>query len=266
MIKSTDRYNLHTHSFYCRHGHGTIREYCEEAERLGLEMLGFSEHMPVPDGSFYRTRMHNDEIPLYLADIEREAAERSMTILRGFECDFIPEFTDYYRSFLEEGKVDYLINGVHFIKHGDIFLSPFEDDMDADDVYRYRDQLIEALETGLFAFQAHPDLIFAAYRRWDKVSEEVSRDIIQYAVDHRIPLEVNGNGMLKPKEDGEYRYPKKAFWLLAAQMGAYCVRNSDCHEVENMAKSRVMQEEFVKECGVKKAYPLLKSGRLGFQL
>ena len=265
MIKSTDRYNLHTHSFYCRHGHGTIKEYCDEAERLSLELFGFSEHMPLPDGSFGRTRMHNDEIPLYLEDIEREGKSRSMTVLRGFECDYIPRFRDYFRYYLEEEKVDYLVNGVHFVQHGDRCVSPFEDRMSVDDVYRYRDQLIEALDTGLFAFQAHPDLIFASYRSWDKVAEAVSRDIIQFAIDHRIPLEVNGNGMIKPKIGDEYQYPRRVFWSLASEMGAYCIRNSDCHEIENLAKSRGMQEEFVDQCRLKRAYPLVRSGRLGFQ-
>ncbi len=265
MIRSTDRYNLHTHSFYCRHGHGTIAEYCDEAERLGLELFGFSEHMPLPNGLFARTRMHNEEMPLYLGDIEMESRKRSMTILRGFECDYVPAYRNYFSSYLEEGKVDYLVNGVHFIKRGDTFVSPFSDVMERDDVLRYRDVLIEALDTGLFAFQAHPDLIFASYREWDGLAESVSREIIQFAVDHGIPLEVNGNGMIKPKIKDEYQYPRRVFWKLASSMGAHCVRNSDCHEVENLAKSRELQEKFVEEVGVKKAYPLVKSGRLEFR-
>lgn len=264
MIRSTDNYNLHTHSFYCGHGHGTIKEYCDEARRLGLDMLGFTEHMPLPDRRFANSRMSNEDIPTYLEDIENERKDDGMVILSGFECDYFSEFKDYFASYLEEGKVDYLINGVHFFKRGNRYVSPFDDVMTKDDVYTYRDVLLSALDTGLFSFQAHPDLIFASYREWDCVSEEVSREIIQFAIDKKIPLEVNGNGMLRPSPDDDYRYPRRMFWYLASEMGAFCVRNSDCHEVVNLAKSRPLQEAFVKECNVKKAYPLVKRGRLSF--
>ena len=35
------RYNLHTHSVYSRHGEGEIMDYVNEAERIGLHILGF---------------------------------------------------------------------------------------------------------------------------------------------------------------------------------------------------------------------------------
>lgn len=265
MIRTTDKYNLHTHSFYCRHGHGSIKEYSDEARRLGLDMLGFTEHMPLPDRRFAKTRMLNEEMDQYLDDIKKERKDDGLLILSGFECDYIPEFKSYFASYLEEGKVDYLINGVHFFKRNGEYVSPFDDVMERDDVYTYRDVLLSALDTGLFSFQAHPDLIFASYREWDDVSESVSREIIQFAIDRKIPLEVNGNGMLRPSPDDDYLYPRRMFWRLASEMGAYCVRNSDSHEVVNLGKTRELQESFVKECNVKKAYPIVKRGRLEFE-
>ena len=36
------RFNLHTHTFRCRHASGTEREYIENAIRSGMDLLGFS--------------------------------------------------------------------------------------------------------------------------------------------------------------------------------------------------------------------------------
>ncbi len=53
----TDReINLHTHSFYCGHGHGHIAEYVQAAASTSLKALGFSEHCPFPDDRYRSTR------------------------------------------------------------------------------------------------------------------------------------------------------------------------------------------------------------------
>ena len=41
--------NLHTHTDRCRHAVGSVSDYCLEAQKYGLEILGFSDHGPFPD-------------------------------------------------------------------------------------------------------------------------------------------------------------------------------------------------------------------------
>ena len=38
--------NYHTHTYRCRHGKGTDREFIEQAIASGLKVLGFSDHCP----------------------------------------------------------------------------------------------------------------------------------------------------------------------------------------------------------------------------
>ena len=33
--------NLHCHTYLCKHATGTVREYCEQAVKQGLKVLGF---------------------------------------------------------------------------------------------------------------------------------------------------------------------------------------------------------------------------------
>ena len=51
--------NYHTHTYRCGHAVGEDRQYVETAIRRGLQVLGFSEHvpMPFPDGHESRFRV-----------------------------------------------------------------------------------------------------------------------------------------------------------------------------------------------------------------
>ena len=65
--------NLHTHSYYCRHGKGEIVDYVNVAKAKGLlKVLGFSEHAPLPDRTLdYGTRMAYSELDDYERDVKR---------------------------------------------------------------------------------------------------------------------------------------------------------------------------------------------------
>ena len=44
MMFENEKVNLHTHTYYCRHGSGNAADYMVWAEKAGLQVLGFSEH------------------------------------------------------------------------------------------------------------------------------------------------------------------------------------------------------------------------------
>ena len=75
--------NLHTHSFYCRHGEGKISEYVKKAEeKVLLKVLGFSEHAPLPDKIlYYGTRMDYSDLDRYDRDV-KYSWEQSVTGLK----------------------------------------------------------------------------------------------------------------------------------------------------------------------------------------
>lgn len=260
------KYNLHTHSFYCGHGHGTIAEYAEEGRRLGLDLLGFSEHCPRPDGRFKRSRMASESMVLYEADCRREAGKGGLAILAGYECDYSPKHQDYYRELLASGRADYLITGTHFIplKDGSGFVSPFTGTLADEDVITYRDMLISAMDSGLFSFVAHPDLYLAGYAEFNRLASETARIICRHAAELGLPLEVNGNGFLKPPVDGRYAYPVEDFWRIAAEESVRCIYNTDAHEVENLGRTRSLLEDFIARVGVELTFPSVVDGQLSF--
>ena len=56
-LSGYERVNYHTHCYRCRHAHGGVMEYAEEAIRKGLTTLGFSDHLPFPDDRYGGRRM-----------------------------------------------------------------------------------------------------------------------------------------------------------------------------------------------------------------
>ena len=131
-MKKYTSYNLHTHSEYCGHGTGKLEEYCIAALSQGLELLGFSEHCPLPDNRFASSRMDNSKMVVYEADA-RNMDEKypTLKVMLGYECDFSLEYVSYYKSLLEKNRVDYLITGTHFTKdrsgkYSSIFTNPMD--------------------------------------------------------------------------------------------------------------------------------------------
>ena len=53
--------NLHTHTYRCKHAEGDVNDYCREAAKAGLSIVGISDHVPFPDNRWLDVRMHYSE-------------------------------------------------------------------------------------------------------------------------------------------------------------------------------------------------------------
>lgn len=229
------KYNLHTHSFYCGHGTGTIKEYADYAEEKGFDLLGFSEHVPFPDNHFSSSRMDYSLKGVYESDVRAEK-DRGMKVLLGYECDYIPKWKGYFEDI--KGSVDYLIAGTHYLKNseGDI-VTPFHGPFTQKDYPLYVKNVIDAMSSGLFLFMAHPD-VFLCNIPFDNEAKAASKDIVDAAVDLDLPLEFNSNGLYKASLSNIQGagYPNKGFWEIAIDRGVRTVLSSDAHAVVNLDK------------------------------
>lgn len=260
MIYTQDKVNLHTHSFYCIHGTGRISEYVSEAEKAGLQVLGFSEHVPLPDREYRKgDRMTYPQLPLYEKDVLEARRTSGMQILLGMECDWLPDEASYYRDELAGSRgYDFLIGAVHHMPNpatgvekylGRIADLPVKTLMDYVDIYN------EGIASGLFIFCAHPDLVFAAYRDWDSNAVSASRDIIRCAKQYDMPLEINGYGLVKPPVETPQgprpMYPVRRFWEMALEEGVRVVANSDAHRPEDVGRNMLGAMSFAASMGIK---------------
>lgn len=247
--------NLHTHSHYCGHGSGEIAEYAEKGLEQGLHLLGMSEHCPVPDNRWAVSRMPYSILESYNKDCidTKERYAGKLEILRGFECDYLPQYHSYYKELQQQ--VDYLFFAVHELSlANDEEYSLFWYPISKEDLFAYTKLYLEGIESGLFLFGAHPDLFCHSYHSWDEETIACSKDIIECAIANDVALEINGNGMRKGlvKTSGgtRYAYPHHEFWKLASETSVKVICNSDAHKPSHVNDSMGRCLSFAEDCGI----------------
>jgi histidinol-phosphatase (PHP family) len=234
--------NYHTHTYRCKHASGDVIEYAGEAVRAGLDTLGMSDHCPLPDDRWSHIRMPIEELEDYERAIEvARQAYPELTIVKGLECEWVPELRNYYEDvFLRDNRFSYLIGGIHWFLVEDEWLDINR--FTPSTLVRFAEFTIEAMESGLFLFLAHPDNFGSGYPDWDENARSCALDILEAAERLQIPLEINGYGLRKSMIEtttGEKRrkYPWIPFWECAAEYDISVVCNSDAHKPADVGRS-----------------------------
>ena len=239
--------NYHTHTHRCNHAIGREEDYVREALKMGLKILGWADHTPYlfPNGYYSHFRMRPVQLPGYVQTIEtlrrQYAGQIDMPI--GLETEYYPKHFPELLEFLRDHAIEYLILGQHFI--GNEYDAPYSglvtDDREV--VRQYCRQSMEAMNTGLFTYFAHPDLIhYVGDRRFYM---DTVRPMCAEAKACGIPLEINLLGL------GEGRhYPNRFFWEVAAEEDCEVILGCDAHSPQALnrpeveAKARVLAKEF----------------------
>jgi len=141
---------------------------------------------------------------------------------------FIDEKGDYYNSF-----------GLH----------------DKSTFMPYAKMIVEAMESGLYSFVAHPDLYVMCMKTHCKEADEAAKVIAKASLDMEIPLEINANGIRRGAYmcDGHIRYPYPywRFWDIVAEVGATVIIGSDAHSPRDLCdKNFIEAEKFALERGI----------------
>jgi histidinol-phosphatase (PHP family) len=109
--------NLHTHTHY---SDGTLPpvDYVHEAIRQGLQILGFSDHSPLPFDNQFSIQM--EAYQDYCREIRtlKKQFENEIEIYLALEIDFIPLMSEDFKSLTEAGNLDYVIGSVHLVGKG----------------------------------------------------------------------------------------------------------------------------------------------------
>jgi len=221
----------HTHTLRCQHASGDVVDYARAAAAAGLAALGAADHTPLPDGRWASVRMRLDQLPDYEAAVALARREvPTMRVLLGMECDIGVPYLPWYRdTFLARGY-DYLIASVHFIEVDGVELSAFGGCRGAAALRDWSGKLLAAIDSGLFAFIAHPDNIACGDAAWtDEVAAAV--DTVCAAASARgLPLELNSLGLRERRG-----YPWRPFWERAAVHGCSVVLSTDAHRPADTA-------------------------------
>ena len=238
--------NYHTHAKYCKHGEGEIQEYIDDAIKYGLEELGFTCHIPFSkefiESDYYKvikdnatnekiipgreSRMDYYDLPNYLNDLKKAKANNNLIkIYSGLECEYDEANKEYVNEI--KNNFDYLILGIHHVfKNGILYdftkkyvvSKDGTRKMDYDDFDVYAENCVNGIRSGLFKYVAHPDFFMDKVEEFTSKCEEVSRRIIECAVENNIPLEINVSDFCKSEKKGRrLMYPRDEFWKNASE-------------------------------------------------
>ena len=254
--------NLHAHTVRCNHASGTEREYIENALKEGLTRYGFADHAPYPfpEGFHSGFRMRVDQQKDYVDTLTTlgEEYRGRIEIPIGYEAEYYPAFFGDFLRLVTSRHVDYLILGQHFLENEITGKYSGRTTESEEDLKQYVDQVCEALETEVFTYVAHPDLM--NYVGDERVFAREYGRLIRRAKALGVPLEINLLGIR-----GHRAYPHERFFELCGEIGAEVVVGSDAHEAEVAVDrpSWEIAEGMAKRFGLKvNRYPELRPVRL----
>lgn len=233
--------DYHTHTFRCKHARGDVEDYAKIAVSNRYEVLGISDHTPLPDSRYQASRMEMDDLEGYVEVFHRaQKTYPQLKMLLGLECEYLKDYHGFYKDeILGRYGMDYLILGQHFFRsRGEMFFI-YQGPGGKEELKAYADYLVKGMESGLFAFVAHPDVFGVFYELWDEETKACSRYIIEAAQALKIPLEINGYGFRKGerayKNVTRYQYPLTPFWEMVSHYDVEVVINADAHKPEDVA-------------------------------
>lgn len=232
--------NYHTHTYRCGHAVDTEDEYCLAAISLGLDTLGFSDHVPFKGLHFPNMRQDYEMLDGYVQTLQtlREKYKGQLSIHIGYEAEYVEEYLDEYRLMLSSQGIEYLICGQHCFLHNGQQVWYNASHHSEEMVSLYAEAVIKAMKSRLFTYIAHPDHFMNGYQVWDDFAEKISRKILEQASLCQIPLEINVAGLrfsqYKHRKNGvgkpvENLYPYDRFWQLAADYDIVGIIGIDAH-------------------------------------
>ena len=235
--------NFHTHTTRCKHATGEDREYVERAIEAGFEVLGFSDHAPYlfEDSFVSRMRMDMEQLGEYVESIYalKKEYEKDIEIYCGLEMEYFPKRFAKTIAEIQKQPIEYLLLAQHYFDDevGNINVgTPWDDE---EHLELYVNRILEGLDTNLFLYVAHPDIIH--FTGSDEVYE---RQMTRLAVEFKkrnMPVEINISGLRYTD-----RYPNPKFVEIAKRCGNQFIIGQDAHfpdcflDVENYRRAEML--------------------------
>ncbi len=228
--------DYHIHTSLCKHASGAMEEYVQQAVKIGLDEIAFTDHIPLPNGFDVAHRMLPEEMDAYLKEIEHlQKAYPQIKILGGIEADFYDGFETYLCEFLDQYKFDLVILSVHFIngwpKGNWAFSYSFSDKTQTEIYNDYLSALLRGVQTGLFNIIGHLDLVKSAAQPLLQENSALIKQILTEAKKQNMAIEINTSGLRREIAEP---YPAFSFLPLIAEAGLPLTLGSDAHEPKHV--------------------------------
>lgn len=229
--------DYHLHTRLCKHASGEVNEYVEQAIKLGLTEIAFTDHIPLPDNYDIEHRMDHREIETYLHWVENmRECYPEIKIRTGIEADYIDGMEDYLEQFLNKYAFDVVIMSVHFVKkwpQGNwVFNYNFPDKTINDILQDYITEIIKGIRTGLFDVLGHADLIKLPGQSLVQMVPHLVRDLLNELETAEMAIEINSSGY---RRDIQESYPGFDWLNMIYEHRIPVSTGSDAHQPSQIA-------------------------------
>ncbi len=260
--------NHHTHTLYSD-GSNQPEDYIVQAIEKGFDILGFTEHSPLPFENTFSFKKETKEKYLSLMNTLKLKYSGQILVYSGMEMDYIPGMSEDFSKIKAEYNLDYLIGSVHLVKpenRDELWFTDGPDYRTYDKglnelfggdikkaVTTYYHQLNEMIETQHIDIIGHFDKIkmhnrdrfFREDEAWYKALVSETLNLLQ---DRDIIVEVNTRGIYKQRS--ETTYPGLDIMKQIKKLRIPVMVNSDAHKPNELDLSFDKGFSLLKEAGI----------------
>jgi histidinol-phosphatase (PHP family) len=261
--------NHHTHSLYSD-GTSQPEEYIAAAIEKGFNLLGFTEHSPLPFENTFSFKNENKAEYITLMSLLKQKYSGQIAVYSGMEMDYIPGMSENFSKVKAEYKLDYLIGSVHLVRpenNDELWFTDGPDYRTYDQglnelfsgdirkaVTTYYNQINEMIENQHFDIIGHFDKIKMHNRdRFFREDEAWYTDLVNETLaliqDRDIIVEVNTRGIYKQRS--ETTYPGLEILKQIKAMRIPVMVNSDAHKIHELDGEFEYGFSLLKEAGIK---------------
>lgn len=234
-------YCYHTHTYRCGHAIGREEDYVKAAIDAGYKVIGFTEHVFLPDIEQPGIRGSYMELDDYIYTINnlKKKYKDKIEIHLGFECEYDEQLEDYYHYLKDVKGIEYFILGQHLFYNGGELTWLSNAGAPEEMLEEYTATVIKAMKTGLFTYFAHPDLCLLFFKKITPYVESYLRKICEAAEYYNVPLEFNLGGLRNFRNDtrDHLKYPCEGFFEIMSHYNCKVIIGIDSHNPADFSNS-----------------------------
>lgn len=252
--------DYHVHSSFSSDSQAPMEQMIEEAIRLGLQKICFTDHMDFDYPPVSQLTFVFDPEP-YFTKLEemKERYQRQIKVLAGIELGLQSHLRNRMQSLIDRYPFDFVIGSSHIVDHMDPYLPTYwENRSIQDSIRRYFESIIEycRLFQGFHVY-GHLDYVVRYvpgykeikynynYSDYADILDVVLRTLLSYGKG----IEINTAGL---KYGLGYAHPKTEVLKRYRELGGELITiGSDGHKPEHLAYDFNVIPDYLKSLGYK---------------
>lgn len=251
--------DCHVHSAYSKHAQGTLEQIVLHAIEKRVKVLTFTDHAPFPIDQDNRLSLF--EMERYFTEIARLQKQYAgyIVLLKGLECDFLPQYYSFTQNLLTNIDIDYVIGSIHrIVVDGDIIpLWSFKGGLVSKNIDIYFEYMKELIQSNLFDCIGHPDLILNMVVDEADFVQRLS-SFIALIKTSGVSWELNASGLFKKPplvQNSRYDiFPAMQAVKLIGDYGIKMTLGSDAHSPSHISRGNRYIIEQIAKIGVEELF------------